>query len=278
MEKFKELFYDIISEEDRTVVVVEPPKPTRWSNRYYPSRIEGDFVIPERAICKSKTYKVTSIGNRVFSGCRLNSVEIPNSVTLIGDGAFASSWLVEFKVSAGNQSYVSVDGCLYSKDVTTLCCCPGAKTSINIPNSVTSIRNEAFLHCYNLKEIYCNMETPIATEAVFSDEVLMNAVLYVPTGCKDEYEKVDPWRNFYTIKEFDVTSSTNTTISDEQTVTVEDGVIKVDNTGGQAVSVYDVDGTLVMSVKADGGSVEVAVPGRGVYIVLVGGKSVNVVV
>jgi hypothetical protein len=272
MENFKELFYDIISEEERTVEVVRPPRKIERRFRYT-KHIKGDFVIPERAICKSKTYKVTSIGNLVFFDCRLNSVEIPNSVTLIGDGAFASSWLVELKVLAGNQSYVSVDGCLYSKDVTTLCCCPGAKTSINIPNSVTSIRNEAFLHCYNLKEIYCNMETPIAT-----DEVLMNAVLYVPTGCKDEYEKVDPWRNFYTIKEFDVTSSTDTTISDEQTVTVEDGVIKVDNTGGQAVSVYDVDGTLVMSVKADGGSVEVAVPGRGVYIVLVGGKSVNVVV
>ena len=221
---------------------------------------------------------VTSIGTQAFESCSgLTSVEIPNSVTSIASSAFSGcSGLMEIKVAEGNQNYVSIDGCLYSKDVTTLCCCPGAKTSITIPNSVTSIGSSAFSGCSGLKEVYCKMETPVETEATFRDKVYMNAVLYVPEGCREAYEKVDPWRNFWTIEEFDPTGISGVTVSGGLLVTVDGGTIKVDNADGQTVNVYDAAGTLVKSVKAGSGSVEIAVPGSGVYIVKVGGKAVKI--
>ncbi len=288
MEKFQGLYYSVMSGEDRTAEVVE-------GNMQYDYTTEI-VAVPEKAICNGKTYKVTSIGANAFRrfGC-LKSIEIPKTVTEIAGSSFGECRnLDEIKVSERNKDFVSIDGSLYSKDVTSLyCCCPRDITSISIQspvttigeyafagcsdltrvtlgNSVTWIGYNAFYGCSGLEEVYCMMETPIESEEpIFADGALMNAVLYVPKGCKEKYEAVDPWRNFYTIKEFDAVGSSNANVSDEPSVTVEDGTIKVKNIDGQTVSIYDVAGGLVLSVKADGSSIGMVLPDNGVYVVKV---------
>lgn len=52
--------------------------------------------------------------------------------------------------------------------------------------------------------VYCQWKMPIkAWETVFNTTTFKVATLYVPKGCKAAYEKVDPWRNFWYIEEFD---------------------------------------------------------------------------
>jgi hypothetical protein len=89
---------------------------------------------------------VTSIGNNAFRNCsNLESITIPSSVTTIGNYAFMGcSRLQSINVSSDNNNYSSVDGVLFNKNITTLICFPGRKTSITIPNTVTSISNYAF--------------------------------------------------------------------------------------------------------------------------------------
>ena len=91
---------------------------------------------------------VTTIGDRAFYGATsLTSITIPASVTSIGTGAFsgvASLTLVD--VDVDNTEYASVDGVLFDKQQLLLIKYPEDKsdTSYTIPNTVTSIGDDAF--------------------------------------------------------------------------------------------------------------------------------------
>ena len=177
-----------------------------------------------------------TIGNYAFSDCEgLTSVSIPSSVTTIGDYAFY--------------------------------CCRGL-TSVSIPSSVTTIGDYAFCYCNQLKSVYCKMETPIKCGTLFGVDALQYAVLYVPKGRKSEYEKVDPWRNFWNIEEMDYSSGINDIVVDNDfSVSVWDGIIYIDGIADHVkVDVYDVSGKNVYS--GNGSSIEGL--NHGVYIVGIG--------
>ena len=127
---------------------------------------------------------VTSIGDDAFEYCTsLTSISIPNSVTSIGESAFEDcSSLTSIEVDANNQNYASIDGVLYNKDVTTLICCPEGKTSITIPNSVTSIGEKAFSGCSSLTSITIpNSVTSIGDHAFYNCSSLTSITIEATT-------------------------------------------------------------------------------------------------
>ena len=86
---------------------------------------------------------VTSIGDYVFRDCGLTSIKIPSSVTSIGDYAFyVCSSLTSIEIPSG---VTSIGGSTFSG-------C-SSLTSIEIPNSVTSIGDYAFMNCISLTSI-----------------------------------------------------------------------------------------------------------------------------
>ncbi|MCM8871999.1 MAG: leucine-rich repeat domain-containing protein [Paludibacteraceae bacterium] len=118
---------------------------------------------------------VTSIGIWAFIGCdnletadinsqaafniyfnhKLTSIILGDDITSIGSSAFNDyTRLTSINVAEDNLNYASIDGVLYSKDKKTLIKCPDGKTgSVTIPNSVTSVGEEAFRGCTGLTSV-----------------------------------------------------------------------------------------------------------------------------
>ena len=100
---------------------------------------------------------VTSIGESAFYNCSsLTSIETPSSVTSIGESAFdRCDNLTHINVDNSNKNYTSLDGVLFDKKANNLIRYPQGKTNKEyiIPNTVTSIEQNAFELCKNLTDL-----------------------------------------------------------------------------------------------------------------------------
>lgn len=170
---------------------------------------------------------VTTIGDRAFSACyALASLTIPESVIRIDDAAFEDCFdLASIIVEDGNQVFDSRNGCNAVIETATNTLVVGCQNTI-IPDEVTSIGNNAFHGCYNLKYISIpsgvtnighwafgfrcglvavKMNNPIPPsineDAFVSIE--SNVTLYVPMGSKANYEAAKYWNSLKEIIEYD---------------------------------------------------------------------------
>ena len=110
---------------------------------------------------------VITIGDFAITYCNaLTSVNIPSTTTTIGEAAFVGcNSLKEIIVDEANSHYASVDGILYDKEVTTLLCCPGAKSVVKLPNSVMTVAYGAFAESQSLTSVSMPSVTTIGESA-----------------------------------------------------------------------------------------------------------------
>lgn len=126
---------------------------------------------------------VSIIETGAFTGCKnLTVITIPDSVTSVRreNAGFAScSSLQEIRVAEGNPAYVSINGVLFNKDVTTLVGYPGAYGgSYIVPNSVITIPVDTFEYCENLSDItILNSVTSIGAQAFLGCSNLTQVVI-----------------------------------------------------------------------------------------------------
>ncbi|MDE5765419.1 MAG: leucine-rich repeat domain-containing protein [Ruminococcus sp.] len=114
---------------------------------------------------------VTSIGNKAFDLCHsLTSIYIPDSVTSIQGNSFnICDNMQEINVSPDNSYYCSVDGVLYTKDMSEIVAYPsGLSEEFTIPDSVKKIGNEAFAYCPLTSVVIPDSVTTIG-ERAFAD-------------------------------------------------------------------------------------------------------------
>ena len=190
-----------------------------------------------RLKCIEIPNSVTSIGNEAFHLCpALTSIAIPNSVTSIGDLAFHNcSGLESIVIAEGNAFYDSRNNCNAIIETATNTLLFGCQSTV-IPNSVTSIGDNAFYNCAGLESIeipssvasigelafysctgLLNVTSQIPADklfeinsSVFASVDFDACTLYVPYGAKAKYQATAGWNKFTNIVELEPTEITIT--------------------------------------------------------------------
>lgn len=188
---------------------------------------------------------LNKIGDDAFSSTGLESIAIPKSVTSIGESIFSGCRnLTNIIVEEGNEVYDSRNNCnaiIQKQGAILIAGCITTKipigvkviarsafsslylTSIELPNTITTIGSFAFSNCGKLTEIIlpesltkidsyafysCSklskIESRISNPFEIEDNVFSvyeKAVLYVPSGTVSNYQGAKGWQKFSNIQE-----------------------------------------------------------------------------
>ena len=209
---------------------------------------------------------------------RLTKVSIPESVTSMGDMAFAHctaltqvNWNAVNCGDIANNSSGSFYPPFYNTSVTHFiwgeqvvhipaysCYGMNRLTKMTLPESVTSIGEYAFGHCSALTEMTAlGIVPPTAGDFAF-EAVSREIPVYVPASALAAYQTADTWSEFIHLQAIGTTGL--------QTPTLPENIIinggQLHNPQGLYVSLYDMQGRLVYS-----GNDTVINQPTGVYVI-----------
>ena len=142
------------------------------------------YDIPEGKSTYTFPSSITQISSSTFpSNNNLTSIIIPSWVTSISQSAFGSNLSI-ITVADDNNYFSSENGVLFNKNKTTLIACTPEKTGeYTIPNSVTTIESYAFDGCSSLTSINIPNSVNSVGENAFRGTILENGqpngVIYI---------------------------------------------------------------------------------------------------
>ena len=117
------------------------------------SIMEGAFYGEEKLTSVTLPSSLEFIGDSAFADTGIESVVLPENLQSFNATIFNSQSFKQYSVSPENPYYKSVDGVVYSKDMTELVAYPvgryadGGDNTFNFPETVTKIGDYAFLNC-----------------------------------------------------------------------------------------------------------------------------------
>lgn len=154
-----------------------PFPPKDYSTKtYVRGTFLGDFENCRHLIYVDLQSTGTTIRNNVFAGCTsLKDIKIPNSVERLGESIF--------------------QGCSSLESITLGC-------------NLRTIGDNAFSDCSSLSTINLCAPIPPSYLTGFTSQEYIYANVNIPTGSLSSYQNVEPWCNFWNLKEDDGLIST----------------------------------------------------------------------
>ena len=129
---------------------------------------------------------IKSIGNGAFLACAsLIGITIPASVEKIGNGAFTGCVsMLKFTVDSKNENYTSINGVIYTKDMTHICYFPSSMNIIDytVADGVIYVDAGCFARALFLKNIYLPASTRVLYPLAFYE--LTDTSIYLPKYLK----------------------------------------------------------------------------------------------
>nr|WP_321376124.1 leucine-rich repeat domain-containing protein [uncultured Bacteroides sp.] len=220
----------------------------------YPNAKSASYTMPE---------STTRIEDYAFEWCEdLGSVVINNNVNSLGEGAFyGCKGLVSATLSNKIPS-IGANTFYNCKNLTT----------ISIPASVSSVGSGAFGLCSGLTSIHSYRTTaPSATTTTFTSVNTSTCIVYVPKGSYSSYKSATGWSAFKYINE-EGTSVPQLEAKSIKVYTVQGGIIVEGTNIGDIISVYDVTGALVQSIRVTDETTLIYVPANHIYLIRITGK------
>jgi len=150
---------------------------------------------------------LTSIGVSSFLDCNsLTNITIPSNVISIDSSSFADcANLTDIVVDPENTVYASVDGILYSKDLTSLIRYPDGKDSaVFLPDHITTISSGAFQFNRNLKSIVIPSSVTNIESYAFSYATNLTSTFFMgnaPNLANLAFSTTDNAHTFYYLKD-----------------------------------------------------------------------------
>ena len=269
-----------------------------------------NIEIPQTVVLGGDEFSIVSIGYGAFKDCSiLQSVTIPNTITLIEDEAFRNCSNLE-SVSLPN-TIDNIGSCTFAEcsslksveipnTVTFIgngAFAESGLTSIVIPNSVTDISSYAFRDCANLASVEipnsvkyigisafenCSSLTSVKIPSSVSDigMAAFKGCSNATFECEAE-SKPDGWDAWWNYDNRPVAWSDNTSVSEFLANAVSiyafDNTIVVENAADE-IFVYDATGRLVCRDAIHRVSAKITVNKTGIYVVKVGNTVKRVII
>ncbi len=193
------IYYDVNPSDRTATVTFKAPN----SGSY-----QGDIVIPGHVTLDGVEYTVTTIGNGAFTNSHVQHVEIPNTVTRIGDHAFVRCQVlqsIEIPNSVTSMGRCAFHTCSGLKSVVIGNSVPkldeycfqycGQLSKVVIGSSVTYLAIKVFYDCPNLKDVTCLAPVPPSMYADYSFGTY-SGKLTVSAGSLEAYRNDANWGRF----------------------------------------------------------------------------------
>ena len=212
-----------------------------WGAKSVNGYVDGNLVYEdeEHTILKAANSKI--IGN----------LNLPNTVKIIGQRAFASQFSKTTSVMMGSGVEELKPSAFYDCNL----------TSVVIPATVKTIGSQVFYNCWNITSFICEANTPptcgssMLTTVTTEGETHILHRIYVPANSVDAYKS--QWSSYYKDSIFAITAETSVIGSNDIAVSAEDVTARIkwpkfDDAVGYAVEIKDKDDVVKFAYSFDG--------------------------